>query len=210
MDLKEWAKKNSPPADFILSLPEEYDFSEEEAVPVIKELWPKVRDFISEQNKISGTKTEILDFKMPWPEYEQFLDTFDGKAEYDYVKGSMECSFTNFVQDVPMILYNEGLYQESIDFNYDLLDLFAWDDCHRDQILGDIGSSIWEIDPVKGEDFFKQKLAEVGHSEPLAAEYTFELMNEERWEDAAEVLKGYENSTDPTVVDRFRWLKERD
>ena len=210
MDLKRWVEKNSPPADFILSLPEEYDGMEEEAVPIIKEHWPKVRDFISEQNKISGTKTSIFDYKMPWPEYEQFRDTFDGRSEYNYIKDSMECEFANFVQDIPMIFSNAGLHQESIDFSYELLDLFAWDDSQRDQILGDIGSSMWAIDPVKGEDFFKHKLTEAGHSEPLAASYTFELMIRERWEDAAEVLKDYKNSTDPTMIDRFRWLKERE
>ena len=100
MDLKEWVVKNSPPADFILSLPEEYDSREEEAIPVIKEHWPKVRDFISERNRALGTKTSIFDYKMPWPEYEQIPGAFDGKPEYNFIKSTLECDFTNFIQDI--------------------------------------------------------------------------------------------------------------
>ena len=62
MEFNEWIKKNSPPADFILSLPDDNDF-EEKVIPVIREHWAKVQDFISGQNKTAGKKSFIYDYR---------------------------------------------------------------------------------------------------------------------------------------------------
>jgi hypothetical protein len=40
--------------------------------------------------------------------------------------------------------------------------------------------------------------------------YSYELLSEERWDDAAAALSGYEDSTDETIIERLAWLKNKD
>ena len=67
-----------------------------------------------------------------------------------------------------------------------------------------MGVAIWKLDPAEGERFFKERLNE--RNDVLMFGYAACLMDEGRWDDMEECLKGYEDTTDETLLDCFMFL----
>ena len=210
MDIKVWAEQFSPPAALMLDLSgvfESFDEDENQVATIFLNYWPKVRDFIRKENKNRKRKCTLDEYKVNWPPRKLFPKKHvEQMADWGE---QISIDFYNLIQSINEYLNNTRHYQEMIDCSNDFLELFDWSEEEQSRFIGDIGSAMWRMNPEEGEAYFKKQLEESGYNETLTSFYTFELLSEKRWDDAANALKGYENSKDSMIQDRFRWLKER-
>ena len=194
MSVRDWAVRKSPPAYFTILLSDKWDYpySEEHASKIFCAQWGNVRKYIEKQNKKSGKK---------------LLDDYTIEHKDADVSEDLTLEFINILNNIDLPLSNTHRYKELIGFCKDMLELFENTDEKRNMLLGIIGESMWKLDPPEGEKFFKEHLQE--YNEKIMAFYSFQLLKAERWDDAKEALKGYEDSEDEVIRDRFEWLKER-
>ena len=210
MDIKAWAEQYSPPAAMMLDLLyvlNSFDEDDNEVATIFLNHWPKVRDFIRKENKNRKRKCTLDEYKVNWPPRTMFPKKH--VEEIAYLGEQIQIGFYNIIQSICDYLSNTKHYQEVIDCSNDFLELFDLSEEDHFQFIGEIGSAMWSMNPEKGEDYFKEQLEKSGYNETLTGYYTLELMSAKRWDDAAKALKGYEDSKDLLIQDRFRWLKER-
>lgn len=183
-----WAR--FPVAYFVLSMNEvwEAENENEESVAVtFLKLWPNLKKHL-----LSLPKGRIDAVTVVSPTGEEDLDI----------------DFCNQLWSIDMYLLNTKRFQEAQSFCQDMLDLFDWNADDRAHWIGSIGGCMWHTDPKKAEHYFKEHLKE--RNDAIMGYYSFELLMDERWDDAAAALRGYEDSTDETIQDRFEWLKRRE
>ena len=210
MDIEAWVEQYSPAAAMMLDLSdvfETFDEDENQVATIFLNHWPKVRDFIRKENKNRKRKCTLDEYKVNWPPRKLFPKKI-GEQMADFGE-QIQIDFFNLIQSINDYLNNTRHYQEVIDCSNDFLELFDWSEDEGFRFIGDIGSAMWRMNPEEGEAYFKKQLEASGHNESLTGFYTFELLAEKRWDDAAKALEGYEDSDDPMIQDRFRWLKER-
>lgn len=193
--IKEWAAQKCPPANLVLILEGKWDTPDEDEEYISKvfcNLWPKIKKYIEKQNKKVG-KVSLFDFVLDYPDPD--------------VAAELSTEFLNLMMSVDMYLENTHRYKELIGFCNDLRELFDNSEEEESRITGIIGGALWAQDPAEGEAYFKEHLTE--KNDVIMAYYSFCLLTDERWDDAAEALKGYEDSEDEMIIERFKWLKER-
>ena len=190
----EWAKKNSPPAFMMMKMNmvwEVPDEDEEKVARYFLKYWDDVKVYIKEQNEREGIK--------PLGNYRVFFEPSEKIAK------ELTFDFFNLIWAVDDYLYNTRHYEDLVSYYRDILELFAWDQYEHDQWLSHMGEVIWQLDPTEGERFFKERLTE--RNDVIMFGYTMCLMSEDRWDEVAEALKGYEDTTDETLLDRFESLE---
>ena len=197
MNRLEWVKLNSPPAYLMLSLPANWEIAaggmdEERVAEIFCRHWNQVKSFLAMQNMREGMKS-LDDYQVPFLNADMVDD--------------LSMDFFNLLQSVDGYLTNTGRFQEMVDFCQDMLDLFLWDEYDTSRWVGLKGDGLWRMDSAKGEAYFKEHL--VGYNETIMGYYSFNLLREERWADAAEALKDYKRSKDTIIRERFLWLKKR-
>ena len=193
--IKEWAAKKCPPAYLVLLLDGEWDMpsgDEERVAKVFCSQWKNVKKYIEKQNKKSG-KVSLSDFSIEYTDPD--------------ISSDLSIDFFNLLNTIDMFLLNTSRYAELVDFCRDMLELFDNDDEYISIWTGLMGEGLWEQDPGIGENFFKEHLVE--RNDRIMGYYSLHLLDEKRWEDAEQALKGYEDSDDETIQDRFEWLKGR-
>ena len=147
---------------------------------------------LEKQNKKSG-KVSLSDFSIEYTDPD--------------ISSDLSIDFFNLLNTIDMFLLNTSRYAELVDFCHDMLELFDNDDEYISIWTGLMGEGLWEQDPGIGENFFKEHLVE--RNDIIMGYYSLRLLDEKRWEDAEQALKGYEDSDDETIQDRFEWLKGR-
>jgi hypothetical protein len=194
--VKEWAAKKCPPAYLVLlfdgrcdDLPLE---EEEYLAKIFCSQWKNVKKYIEKQNKKNG-KASLDDFVIDYPDKE--------------IAEELSVEFFNIMNVVDMYLWNTNRYSEYVDFCQDMLELFENDSEYKSELTGRIGSGLWAQSPADGEKYFKEHLTE--RNDIIMGHYSFYLLSDERWDDAAEAMKGYEDTEDDTLIERFEWLKNR-
>lgn len=183
-----WAR--FPVAYFVLRMNEVWEIEDEDEEAVADtflKLWPNLKKHLS-----SLPKGSIHDVTVESPTGEEDLDI----------------DFSNQIWSIDMYLMNTKHYQQAVAFCQDMLDLFIWDDEDKSHWIGCYGGYLWRINSAKAEAYFKEHLKE--RNDAIMGYYSYELLSEERWDDAAAALRGYEDSTDETIIERLAWLKNRD
>ena len=196
VSVKEWAAKKCPPAYLVILFEGRCDNlsleEEEKAAKIFCSQWKNVKKYIEKQNKKNG-KVALEDFYIDYPE--------------ETVAEELSMEFYNIMIVVDMYLQNTRRYAEFVEFNRDMLELFENSPDDESNYLGNIGSGLWSQNPEEGEAFFKEHLSE--RNDIIMGYYTLYLLEEERWDDAEQALKGYEDTEDDTLIERFEWLKNR-
>ena len=193
MTYYEWAKKNSPPAFMMMNMNMVWEIPNEDEEKVARSFlkyWDGVKAFIKAQNEREGIKS-LSDYHVPFEPSKKIAD-------------GLTTDFFNLIWSIDTYLSNTRLYRELISYYQDLLDLFTWSQYEHDQWLSHMGVAIWKLDPAEGERFFKERLNE--RNDVLMFGYAACLMGENRWDEMEERLKGYEDTTDETLLDRFMFL----
>lgn len=193
MSIREWAVKKSPPAYLVILLDGKWDDSslnDSYAANLFLAQWKNVRKFIEKQNAKSGRK---------------YLEDFTIDHKNADIAEEMSTEFINLLYSVDMLLFNTRHYAELIDFCKDMLKLFENSDTEKSSWIGIIGEAMWELNPSEAEEFFKKHLQQ--KNDIIMGYYSFRLLNAQRIEEAANALKGYEDSEDETIQERLLWLK---
>jgi len=196
MTLREWAVKESPPAYLVLLLNGKLgrnDENDEYISRIFCNHWQKAKNFIEKANAEKG-KHSLDDFVIEYPDEE--------------VSDALTIGFINLLNNIDINLLNAKRYKELVDFCKDMLELFENDEDTKSEWIGRMGDGLWEQDPVAGEKHFRDHLTQ--RNDIIMGYYSFQLLNAKRWNDAAEALKGYEDSEDEAIQERFEWLNERE
>ena len=182
-----WAR--FPVAYFVLRMNEVWEVENEDegvVAATFLKLWPNLKKHL-----LSLPKGTIQDVTVESPSGEEDLDI----------------DFCNQMWSMDMYLANAKHYQEAMEYCKDMLELFIWDNEDTSHWTGCYGGYLWRIDPARAEAYFKEHLKE--RNDAIMGYYSYELLSEERWDDAAAALSGYEDSTDETIIERLKWLKNR-
>ncbi len=194
MSIREWAVKKSPPAYLVILLNGKLDDinSEEYVAKIFCSQWKNVKKHVEKQNTKTGKKP---------------LDEFQIEHKDTDVAEELSTEFINILYGIDMALYNTRHYAELVDYCKDMLELFENSNEDSSSWLGLMGQAMWELNPTEAEAFFKEHLLE--RDDTIMGYYSYRLLNAERWDDATEALKGYEDSEDETIQERLQWLKNR-
>ena len=176
-----------PLAYFVLCMLQVWEVpneNEEIVASTFVEMWPAVRDELKSMGVHTLEKVVV--------------DSFDGDLSVD---------FFNIIQTMDMYLHNTGRDRELISYCDDLLEIFP-EDSNITRFRGIKGEAIHD-DGRKDEAYrYFDDLMEIYRDEETVGAYTMILLLDKEYAKAREVLRGFEDSKDDLIRERFDWLKE--